>query len=52
MSFFDFSIEIFDDVRNNSCYYLKRYSSRALSMKYQTRKLSFPLLARLKSKLI
>lgn len=52
MSFFAFSTEIFDDVRNNTCYNLKKYNSRALSMKYQTRKLLFPLLARLKSKLI
>lgn len=51
MSFFAFSTEIFDDVRNNTCYNLKKYNSRALSMKYQTRRLLFPLLARLKSKL-
>ena len=36
MSFFAFSTEIFDDVRNNTSYNLKKYNSRALSMKYQT----------------
>ena len=52
MSFFDFAIEIFDDVGNNTCYNLTKYNSRALSIKYQTRELLFPLTARLNSKLI